>query len=222
MSNQLKTNNMAVYNSERKQTTFVKMKAKTSDTDLTPIFGVLEKSGDSWVIGKVCNAISGELTEITHKTYEYEGEEKNSCRMKFVDPDGSANLVESGFNNLLYNVLNILAFKNDGNIVIELGLSKPDANNKRYARAYITINGEKSDWKYKDKEIPRPSVQKVQVGKGKAKEVRDDSEVIEFWKQVIENINNELKTLPAKNAPEEKPKPDLGTGPVEGTSDLPF
>ena len=212
---------MGAKNSNHTGATYLKLKAKTSDTDPTPYFGRTEKKDGEWVITDHYNSVDGQLIDISHDTYEYEGEEKNKVQFVLQDPDGSKTIVESNFNNLVYGILNSLAgCDKPGFIDINVWLGKQkEGSEKRYASAAMTNDGQKAGWKYEYASLPQPK--KIPVGK---KTVTDDSAVVAFW---INVIDNEIKpNLPGDNsaasAPTEvhdEPRPATTNAP---TDDLPF
>jgi len=186
---------MGAKNSEQSSITYLKLKAKTSDTDPTPYIGQNEKTGNGWAITKTFNSVDGELEEITSETYEYEGEQKNKCKMKLRDKDGSITILESNFNNMLYSILNSLAGSPTIgfiNIDVWLGKSKGDTD-KRYAQCAVKNNGEKTAWLYDWQNVPKP--RKVLVP-GTKKTVTDDTAVVDFWNGVIKDISEKLKNKP--------------------------
>jgi hypothetical protein len=199
--------------------TYLKLKAKTSDSDPTPFIGKNEKINGEWVIKEKFNSVDGNLTEIGSETYDYEGETKHKCKMKFIDPDGSISILESNFNNMLYNVLNSLAgTKKKGKIQIDVWLGK-EKEGKRYASVAVKNNGEKTEWLYDWQNVPK--AEKVKVG---TKVVSDDSNVVSFWAKVITDINTHIK----ENAPMVTSEPASTYGLPESdiqpneNSDLPF
>lgn len=217
---------MGAKNSTKSSATYLKLKAKTSDSDPTPYFGRNEKKDGEWTITDHYNSVDGTLIDISHETYEYEHEEKNKVQMVLQDKDGSLTIVEGNFSNLMYGILNSLAgCEKPGFIDINVWLgAQKEGSEKRYPSAAMTNDGEKAGWKYEYASLPKPN--KVTVGK---KTVTDDSEVIEFWRGVIDN---EIKPkLPQTAAPatehseaadvaaHDEPRPAASNAP---TDDLPF
>lgn len=215
---------MGAKNSEQSSITYLKLKAKTSDTDPTPYIGQNEKSGNGWAITKTFNSVDGHLIEIGSESYEYEGETKHKCKMKLRDDDGSITILESNFNNMLYSILNSLAGTQNPeliNIDIWLGKSK-EGSDKRYAQCAVKNNGEKTAWLYDWNNVPKS--RKVQVP-GTKKTVTDDSEVIEFWDGVIKAISAKLKPANQKETNVTIPveADDLSDQiPPDNKDDLPF
>jgi len=87
-------------------------------------------------------------------------------------------------------------------------------NGEKNAAIFIECGGERANWKYAPEELPK--IVKVMVGK---KEVIDDSEVVEFYENVIAEINTAVaeskKTrstdimMALPNRVTELPKPEL-------------
>ncbi len=198
---------------------FLSLKAKTSDTDPTPFIGVNEKTGDTWGITQKYNSISGKLKSIAHDSYEYQGEQKTKIIM--VIEDDVEYQLEANFNSLIYSILNSLAGTKDiGKIEISVWLDPKLVDGKKYAKAALKNNGEKTEWAYKWDEIPKAA--KVQVGK---KTVMDDSAVIDFWKAEIDKISDRLPKGVQSN--EEATSEDLAndlaaSSELNKTDQLPF
>lgn len=200
---------MGAKQSERAGITYLSLKAKTSDTDGTPFFGINEKVGELWTITKKFDAVDGHLTKISHSTYEYEGQTKYKVSMRLVDEDGTVTMLEGNFNNLSYSILNAIAGCDNPDLLdinLWLGKAKVDMNTgkegKRYPSAKVKNNGADTKWKYEPSDLPRPIAEKF-----KGKTVMDDSDVIKFWCNVIDNeISPKLKDFTPTKAKEELPE----------------
>lgn len=185
---------MGAKNSTNENITYLKLRAKTSDTDPTPFFGKNEKKGGSYEITEKFDSVDGYLIEITHESYEFEGEKKQKCKMKLKDADGSLTVLESNFNNLLYGILNSIASCGPlnplGFIDMKVYLGKGKDGGKQYPGVFVKNNGEQIKWLYKWEELPK--AEKVPIG-NTGKTYLDDSNVIKFWQGEIEKINAVLK-----------------------------
>lgn len=225
---------MGAGNNTNSGATYLKLKAKTSDTDGTPYFGRNEKKGDSWEIVEKFSWVSGHLTEIKHDTYPYEGQTKHKVVMMLVDTDGTKTQVEANYNNLTYNILNSLASFKPDYIRIEVWLGKAKITGgkagKQYPSAAIKVEGmERIGWKYTYDQQPQPV---KEVYKGNT--ITDDSKVIQFWTDVIEKeIAPNLKgNVPAQASGKIQPNVAAGKAGDEKrepagyvpdqTDDLPF
>lgn len=169
--------------------TFLKLKAKTSDTDPSPKFFKSEKQGDTWAVVDSFNAIDGELTSIQHTTYEYEGKTKDKCIMVFKDPDGSETNVDANFSGLLYTILNSLcSLTNFDGIEISVWLGKAkELGGKQYPSAGLKQYDERVGWAYKYEVLPKPKVEEY-----KGHKITDDTEVIAFWKDRIDELQRRI------------------------------
>lgn len=212
-----------------KRTNFYSLKAKTSEVDPTPFFGKNEKTNNGWEVTDKFNAMDGYLTKIEHSSYEHLGETKTKLKMTLNDADGTVNSLESNFNNLVYSLLNSLLGCENINFIemnVWLGKSKVGMDgkeSKRYPSIAVKNNGVEAKWFLEYAKTPKPA--KVTVGK---KTVTDDSEVIEFWKKKIDEINGKLSAMPVSSTPqtnnsgENKTPPNLDTNFDNDNSSLPF
>jgi len=189
---------MGAKNSTHENVTYLKLRAKTSETDPTPFFGKNEKKGDRYEITEKFDSVDGTLTEITHESYEFEGEKKQKCKIKLKDEDGAITFVESNFNNLLYGILNALVGCIPGLIDLKVYLGKGKDGGKQYPGVVIKNNGEQIKWLYKWEDLPK--AQKVPIP-GTAKTYLDDSNVIKFWQGEIEKINAGLTASKRREVP---------------------
>ena len=204
---------------EQSTATYLHLRAKTSETDPTPYFSKSEKINGNWETTQKFPAVDGHLCSIEHGEFEWEGQKKHKCKMKLADPDGSVTYVESNYNNLLYSILNSLASCNPELIDISVYLGKAKVDNgregKRYPSAGVLNNGERIGWKYPYDQIPQPQIETY-----KGKKVTDDSNVIEFWTNVISEIAGKLKSplvVPAKKSDKQ---PVTGQGSLPGVEGL--
>ena len=198
-------------------TTYLKLRAKTSETDGTPFFGKAEKKGDAWELTEKYSWVSGHLEEVKHETYTYEGETKDKVVMILVDPDGSKTHIEANYNSLTYSILNSLASFSPREVRIEVWLGKAKVidgkQGKQYPSAAVKVEGaDRIGWKYTFNDIPKAT---EEVYKGK--KIKDESNVIKFWTNVIE------KEIAPKLVPFEKGKvTEAAVNTEEENSGLPF
>jgi len=190
---------MGAHNSEGSMTNFYTLKAKSSDTDPTAFFGKNTKINGTWGISEKFNSFNGNLVDIKHSTYEYEGQTKHKAELTFKDKDGTKNVLSANYSNLLYSLLNSLASCEPEFIEMNLSLGKAKVIDGKAGKQFPSIwaknNGEKIEWKYKFEDQPKGD--KVKVG---TQTVTDDSKVVEFWSKVIDTeIKPKLKAE-AKNA----------------------
>ena len=201
---------------------FFSLKAKTGDNDNTPYFGKSEKVGGKYEIADTFDTMEGKLAGIKHGTYEYEGQTKHKVEFKFVDDDGTINVVGANFNYLTYTILNQLCgAEKYGLVSIMVWLGKPNNEGKRFPAVWTQNDGETLKSTIKKESIPKATA--VQAGN---KTVWDDEKVIEFWIRVIND--GIAPKLPDWESKPEQPKQEAPTE-VPPTSqgeqvedDLPF
>ena len=207
---------MGAHNSTQSQTSFFALKAKTSDSDPTAFFGKNSKVGGQWTITERFNSFNGNLIDIKHSTYEYEGQTKYKCELIMKDNDGTQNILSANYSNLLYSLLNSLASCEPEYIEMNLSLGKAKVidgkEGKRFPSIWLKNNGEEIKWKYEVAD--QPKADKVKVG---GKIVSDDTKVIDFWTEVIDNeikpkLKGQIKELQIQKS----------HVPVASDSDLPF
>lgn len=216
---------MGAYNAESKKTVFFALKAKTSDTDPTPFFGRVTKVNDQWVVTDKFNAISGRLVKIEHSTYEFEQQTKHKVQLHLMDADGTENILGANFSYIVYSLLNSLAACEDPlpvpeNIDLRVYLGKAKVVDgkagKQYPGISIKNNGLEIKWKWQWDNQPHPEVVEF-----KGKKIVDDENVINFWKNVIDNV-----IKPKLKSPEPQPEQAAESNPVfdggAGKDDMPF
>lgn len=180
---------MGAHKNEQSSNLYLKLKAKTSDTDPTPFFGKQEKQGNEYVITEKFNKVDGKIISLETDTYEYQGETKSKFKIILQDADGSKTYIEGNFNSLAYSIFNSLAGTHNLNfIAIEVWLDKEVKNGKQYAQCKVLNDGERTNWKYNWNDVPKP--EKVKVGN---KTVTDDTKVVEFWTKEAGGVAAKLK-----------------------------
>jgi hypothetical protein len=203
-------------NSESKKTTYVKMFSREPGTkDANAFFGISEKVDGQWKTTKRFDTLEGYLDSISVGEFVFDGKSNKTVKMVFTSADGERVQVESTFTLLAYSTINSLAGC-DYTKRIKLKLyvrTRKDTGDKN-AAIFIECDGVRADWKYTPDELPK--IVKVMVGK---KEVIDDSEVVEFYENLIHEINGyvsvSLKTrstdimMALPNRVAELPKPEL-------------
>lgn len=193
---------MGAKNTNTDGANFFSMKAKTSDTDPKPYIGQSKKVGDKWEINEKdrFNSIDGHLIGMELSSYIHKEETKNVCKFILKDKDGTTNYLQSNFNNLLYSLLNSLSNCEPDFIDIQVYLGKAKVVNgvsgKQYPGVSLKNNGVDVKWKWQFSELPQVKYEEVMAGK-KPVTVADDTEVIDYWKEVIASIALKLKAKPA-------------------------
>jgi hypothetical protein len=207
---------MGAKNTGTSNTTYLNLKAKTSETDPTPFFGKNEKVNGEWSITDKFNAVDGIVVGIEHKTYDYQSEVKNKCLIKFKDDDGSFTVIESNFNNLLYSMLNSFMNLDTFKDILELQvwLGKANAGENQYPNITVKKANDRVGWKLKYDELPKPA--KVKHG---SKTFTDDSNVIHFW---VDKIYEIQKMINSSVIDDDPLKIEEGHSDLNNTDNLPF
>lgn len=174
---------MGARNHEGVEKNFYKLNAKTAD-GAVPHFVKVEKKGSEWVETEEFNELFGLITGITHEQYTYEGELKNKAKVEMTNPDGSVDTVDFMFNNATFSFLNsLLGSDVSKEAVISVWVKENEAG-KRFAQLSVKFGGQKSNWKYRPEELPKPEV--VKVGN---KDVKNWESVEKFWIDAIPEIH---------------------------------
>lgn len=197
---------MGLSNSEQARTTYVKMFSKEPGTDnVNAFFGMSEKVEGKWQTTQRFDTVEGVLTGISVGEFTYQNDTKKTLKLVFTDNSGERVQVESTFTFLTYNVINTLYGCKDlsKQIRIKLYVRRGD---KDMPAAYIECGGERASWAFEPSQLPKPH--RVTVGK---KEVIDDSEVVEFYERLVNEIASRIKTAKLTQAApmeEQTPKGD--------------
>lgn len=196
---------MGLSNSEQARTTYVKMFSKEPGTDnVNAFFGMSEKVEGKWQTTQRFDTVEGVLTGISVGEFTYQNDTKKTLKLVFSD-NGERVQVESTFTFLTYNVINTLYGCKDlsKQIRIKLYVRRGD---KDMPAAYIECGGERASWAFEPSQLPKPH--RVTVGK---KEVIDDSEVVEFYERLVNEIASRIKSIKLPQAApmeEQTPKGD--------------
>jgi hypothetical protein len=178
---------MGLSNSEQARTTYVKMFSKEPGTDnVNAFFGMSEKVDGKWQTTQRFDTVEGVLTGISVGEFTYQSDTKKTLKLVFTDNSGERVQVESTFTFLSYNVINTLYGCKDlsKTIRIKLYVRRGD---KEMPAAYIECGGERASWAFEPSQLPKPA--RVTVGK---KEVIDDTEVVEFYEKLVNEISSRL------------------------------
>lgn len=191
---------MGLSNSEQAKTTYVKMFSKEPGTDnVNAFFGMSEKVDGKWQTTQRFDTVEGVLTSIATGEFTYNNDTKKTLKMVFTDNSGERVQVESTFTFLAYNVINTLYGCQDlsKQIRIKLYVRRGD---KDSPAAYIECGGERASWAFEPSQLPKAA--RVTVGK---KEVIDDSEVVDFYEKLVNEISARLSKTPKPVIQEEQP-----------------
>jgi hypothetical protein len=199
---------MGLSNSEQTKTSYVKMFSKEPGTDdVNAFFGMSEKVDGKWQTTQRFDTVEGFLISATVGEFVYQNDTKKTLKLVFTDESGERVQVESSFTLLTYNVINAL-YNCDFDKPIKIKLYVKKGAEKNMAAAYIENGGARASWAYEPSQLPKPH--KVMVGK---KEVIDDSDVIEFYERLAQEISNRVSELAKKqhtppSLPEQEMKGD--------------
>lgn len=168
---------------------YIALKAKTSETDPTPYFGLKTKSGDKYEISEKFTFVEGVLEEMKTKQYTWEKQLIDVVTIKMRDADEvyfvEGNLSSSLMRNILNSILGTKE-KLNGRVHIDLGLQKAkEGETKRYAASWVKIDGENTTWAYKYDEFPK-------IEKNKKGVIIDDEAYMEFMRKMVTDINGYL------------------------------
>ena len=191
---------MGLSNSEQARTTYVKMFSKEPGTDnVNAFFGMSEKVEGKWQTTQRFDTLEGMLTGISVGEFTYNNDTKKTLKMVFTDASGERVQVESTFTFLAYNVINTLYGIQDfgKQIRFKLYVRRGD---KDSPAVYIECGGERASWAFEPSQLPRAA--RVTVGK---KEVIDDSEVVDFYEKLVNEISSRLSKTPKPVTQEEQP-----------------
>jgi hypothetical protein len=191
---------MGLSNSEQARTTYVKMFSKEPGTDnVNAFFGMSEKVEGKWQTTQRFDTLEGMLTGISVGEFTYNNDTKKTLKMVFTDASGERVQVESTFTFLAYNVINTLYGIQDfgKQIRFKLYVRRGD---KDSPAVYIECGGERASWAFEPSQLPKAA--RVTVGK---KEVIDDSEVVDFYERLVNEIAARLSKTPKPVTQEEQP-----------------
>lgn len=191
---------MGLSNSEQARTTYVKMFSKEPGTDnVNAFFGMSEKVEGKWQTTQRFDTLEGMLTGISTGEFTYNNDTKKTLKMVFTDASGERVQVESTFTFLAYNVINTLYGIQDfgKQIRFKLYVRRGD---KDSPAVYIECGGERASWAFEPSQLPKAA--RVTVGK---KEVIDDSEVVDFYERLVNEIAARLSKTPKPVTQEEQP-----------------
>jgi hypothetical protein len=206
-------------NNENSGYKYLGLKAKTSDVDPTPYFGLREKDEKGeWVVSQKFSFVEGYLTSIENSSYEYKGQQRPTVRLKIEDAHETYMIDCSLNTNIMKNMLNSLLGSKDrlsGRVKISVYAKKGKGSDRVFANSFITIDGNNTDWAYQPDQFPA-----IETAKNKKGEsiVVDDSDYLAFLQNMVTQIQEALpKKATATAAPvaamEEAPAP---------SDDLPF
>ena len=183
---------MGLSNSEQARTTYVKMFSKEPGTDnVNAFFGMSEKVEGKWQTTQRFDTVEGIITGISTGEFTYQSDTKKTLKIVFADNSGERVQVEATFTLLSYNVINSLYGIKDLSKPVRIKLYVRRTGERDMPSAYIECGGERASWAFEPSQLPKPA--RVTVGK---KEVIDDSEVVEFYEKLVNEISSRISAKP--------------------------
>ena len=159
------------------------------------------KDGEVWKDGATFNAMSGHLTSINTKSYEWQGK-KEVLEFTLTDDKDEESVVSIGLDsNTARSIVNTFAGEDNlGELLFECGQPK-EYNGKTYPTLYIKNNGNKTAWKYckannNENLIPKVTSKVDEDGNTIKSGVKAN---VEFWKNIVAEIQSGLKPKSAKD-----------------------
>jgi hypothetical protein len=201
---------MGFSNTSTEQINYLKLNAKTDETT-SPSFNLIKKGNDGkWGTAESYDQVSGYIIGVSRKEGDWQGNPIYSVRIKFLDDSDNTSKfqVEATYNSLTYSILNaLMSLKKDAPVRIRVYSRSSKTDDKMYASAYVESNGARVDWHYQLVDIPKPET--GYVGK---KKVIDDSNVVEFYHKVVDQLTEIFGSATApkgqeQSEPEPLPKP---------------
>lgn len=167
---------------------FYKLIAKAEKADLKNNIAIakIEKVGDEYQTTKWLKGLSGYLTKVEIREFEYEKKLQKKICLQLSDKSGICQL-EFTLNGAAYGVLNCLLDADfTKEILVEAWITKANDAGARFVNAAVKYNGDDKSipWYFSIDQLPKPQVFDLPSGK-----VNDFTNVKEFWlTQVKENI----------------------------------
>jgi hypothetical protein len=161
-------------------------------------FEISKKVGEDYKVVGSERQVSGIITDITTRTFTYQGEEIPKLIIYMVDPNASESIrIETGYNQLSRSLMNSLADKDlDGvNVLIRLYNEKKEGR----PRVHVEIDNERADWVMSMEDIQNyVDVNEIYKGGKKVGEEVDFTRLNELmFGEVLASIKERVtKTVP--------------------------
>lgn len=172
-----------------------------------------EKKADKWGDGESFNQLSGIVSEVRVKEYDYQGEMKKVLVVVIKDADETMEFSLGIRSMIAQSILNTLGGGNGFDLTFSCGKPKERAG-KYYPTLYINKPGgsneeKRTNWMYQPDQMPKVTTITDDDG-NKIKKGQKAAD--EFWLKVLVGVQALLGTAPVASTPTEKSK----------TDDLPF
>ena len=206
-------------------TTFFKINGLKSGS--TEIFfeGKEKKGGEYVTIEAKPTTLSGHLTSVKIKEFEWK-EETHKVVSLVIDDANSRVILEAGFSNVMIGIINTLAGNKEAIDKIQLGVY---ISKTGYPSASIEINGgtwEDNNWKFDYNKKLKPLIEVTKDKKGKVVST-DKSELIALFEKEINSkeFQDKIMGKPPTQAPVDvlQQETEFAEGQdSEGNDPLPF
>jgi hypothetical protein len=159
------------------------------------------KGEAGWGDGESFNSLSGIVTSVKTKEYEWQGEKKKNLVVELTDGDEVMEFSLGMRAMTAQSILNTLAGGNGWELAFNCG----KVNDKGYATLYVNkttgLNNEenRTNWKYKVDELPKVTTTTDDEG-NKIKKGQRAADL--FWEGVVEEVAEKLKGLDMTPAPQ--------------------
>jgi hypothetical protein len=186
------------------------------------------KKEAGWGDGESFNSLSGVVTSVKTKEYEWQNEKKKNLVIELTDGDEIMEFSLGLRSMTAQSILNTLAGGNGWELAFNCG----KVNDKGYATLYInkttglTNEENRTNWKYKIEELPKITTTTDEEGN----KIRKGQKAADlFWEGVVEEVAEKLKGLDmtatpqrVSDAKEKAVKDAEESNTVEEQTDLPF
>lgn len=180
--------------------TFFKLKEDErpeSETKGQMRFFKQEKKADKWGDGESFNQLSGIVSEVKTKEYEYQGEMKKQLVVIIKDVDETMEFSIGLRAMTAQGILNTLAADNGMDLTFVCGKPK-ERNGKWYPTLYINKPGDsneerRTNWKFQPDQMPKVTTTTDEEG-NKIKKGQKAAD--EFWLKVLGEIQTKMGVVP--------------------------
>ena len=186
------------------------------------------KIGDKWGDGEGFNTLTGTVTSVIIKEYEFEKEVKKQLVVTVMDDEGSNEFTMGLRSMTAQGILNTLAGGNGFDLSFSCGKPRTGKDGKFYPSLWINKQvGEdrKTNWKWQFADLPKVTTITDEDGN---KIKRGQKAADEFWVKAVGVVQEMIKQASSTGngdalfPPSEKTVGRPANTPVSPTDDLPF
>ena len=163
------------------------------------------KVNDKWGDGDAFNSMSGTVTAVSMKEFEYEGEKKKSLIVEMQDETGNFQFSLGLRSMTAQSILNALAGGNGWDLSFNCGKVK-EVKGKTYSTLYVNKLGTfltkeegRTNWKYQIDELPKVTTTTDDEG-NKIKKGQKAADL--FWEGVVSEVAEMVKGLDITPSPQ--------------------